>query len=74
LGTGDEGQAFTGRLIRDKHRYRNGKCSIGHLFGFIDFGHQFQILDALANGDSKLMRVNNARKYFGLPLTACAFD
>jgi hypothetical protein len=47
--------------------------AIGNILRFVNLGHQFQIVDVLANGASQLMSVDDARKRLARPLPARAF-
>jgi len=44
--------------------------SIRHIGWLINLGHQFEIIDALADGDTELVSINHSRKRLASSLTA----
>jgi hypothetical protein len=47
--------------------------SIDHIGWLINLGHQFEILDALADGDTKLVRIDHPGKRLARSLTSLGF-
>ena len=47
--------------------------SIGHVGGVVNLGHQFQIMDALTDGDSELVGMGDSGKCFSGTLAPGSF-
>ena len=47
--------------------------SISHIGWFINLGHQLEIIDALADGDTKLVRIDHPGKWPAATLTSPGF-
>jgi hypothetical protein len=61
------------RPCRDRLAQGQVFYAVGTIFGLARFGNQFQVPDALPNGDLDLMRIDDASESFPTLLPFCCF-